>query len=333
MSHEKTETTILLTRQDVCSLLTLDECISAVEAAFRRYGEGKVPAPGILGVPSRMGGFHIKAALFEHEELYFAVKINANFPQNKVRFHQPSIQGVILLCHGEHGSPLAVMDSMEITAQRTGAATAIAAKYLSREDSKTVTVCGCGNQGRIQLKSLLRVRDLKRAYLYDVDYTQAKTLASEFSGMLAAEPVDVPGLQVSLKKSDICVTCTPSARFYVNLEDISPGTFIAAIGADSENKQEIDPRLFGSSTIVVDMLEQCVRIGDLHHAIEEGLVAKTNVHAELGDIVAGRKPGRTSPDEITLFDSTGMALQDAAAAVVVYEKALASGSGSSFTFR
>src|SRR5215211_5438174 len=150
----KPEGTLLLKRSDIAALLSIEECMAAVEQSFRLYAEGKTAPPGILGIHARDGGFHIKAGLLELSRTYFAAKTNANFPQNMKRFGLPLIQGVIVLCDGENGYPLALMDSIEITIQRTGAATAVAAKYLARANSKVVTVCGCGNQGRISLRAL-----------------------------------------------------------------------------------------------------------------------------------------------------------------------------------
>src|SRR5215216_1201494 len=163
----KQEGTLLLKRQDVVALLGIDECIAAVERAFKLQGEGKAAAPGVLGLHARDGGFHIKAGLLELDRTYFAAKANANFPENVKRFGLPLIQGVIVLCDGENGYPLAVMDSIEITIQRTGAATAVAAKYLARPDSKTATIAGCGNQGRISLQALARVLPLEKVFAYD----------------------------------------------------------------------------------------------------------------------------------------------------------------------
>ena len=134
--------TLLLTRGDVAALLTIEECLAAVEHAFKLYGAGKTEPPGIVGVHARDGGFHIKAGLLELRRSYFAAKVNANFPENAKRVGLPTIQGVVVLCDGENGYPLALMDSIEITIQRTGAATGVAAKYLARPDSKTVTICG-----------------------------------------------------------------------------------------------------------------------------------------------------------------------------------------------
>jgi alanine dehydrogenase len=317
--------TLLLTRADVAELLTLEECIVAVKDAFRLYGEGNAPRPGLLGVPVAAGGFHVKAGVLHRGREYAAIKLNANFPGNRKRWGLPSIQGLIVLSDADNGSPLAIMDSIEITILRTGAATAVAAASLARPRSTVVTVCGCGNQGRIQLRALLTVLPLRQAFAWDTDYRQAEALAAEFSPSLRVDPISVGGLQAALRKSDVCVTCTPAKAFFVRRDDIRPGTFIAAVGADSETKQELDPLLFKGNKVVADILDQCAAIGDLHHAIAGGIVSTADVYAELGEIVAGEKQGRAKDDEIIIFDSTGMALQDAAAAIVVYENALRAG--------
>lgn len=324
--------TIVLRRSDVAGLLSVDECILAVERMFRTYGAGGSAPPGILGIRSAEGGFHIKAGLYGDGRTYCAAKINANFPGNGQRFGLPTIQGVIVLFDGENGHALAILDSIEITIQRTGAATAIAAKYLARDDAAVVTLCGCGEQGRSQLRSLLKVRELKKAYVYDTDHRKARLLADEFSPILSIEPITAEDLPASVERSRICVTCTTSRRHFLNRDNVVPGTFVAGVGADSEEKQELDPRLFLSAKVVTDITAQCAAIGDLHHALAQGLIGVSGVYAELGEIVAGRKPGRTTDDEITLFDSTGMALQDAAAAVFVYRKAVELGAGERITF-
>lgn len=324
--------TLLLTRREVAALLSLDECIAAVENAFRLHGEGKASPPGILGVHARDGGFHIKAGLLEVGRTYFVAKTNANFPQNMQRFGLPTIQGIIVLCDAENGYPLALMDSMEITILRTGAATAVAAKYLARPESNVVTICGCGNQGRIQLRALTKVLPLERLYAFDQDADRARKFADEMSSEIRLTAQAVDDLQSAVRDSDICVTSTPAKAYFLKKEYVKPGTFIAAVGADNAEKQELDPQLFVSNKIIVDILEQCATIGDLHHALQAGLVTRENVHAELGEVVAGKKLGRTSSGEIIIFDSTGMALQDAAAAAVVYEKAISVGKGMTVDF-
>ena len=328
----KAEGTLLLTRGDVSSLLSIEECIAAVEKAFKLYGEGKALPPAITGVHARDGGFHIKAGLLELDRSYFAAKINANFPQNVKRFGLPLIQGVIVLCDAENGFPLALMDSIEITIQRTGAATAVAAKYLARSDSKSLTICGCGNQGRVSLRALTRIFSIQRVFAYDTDAAQAQRFASELSAELPIEVEAIQHLEAAVKHSDICVTCTPSNQFFLKREYVRPGTFVAAVGADSEDKQELDPGFIASNKVVVDIVDQCAAIGELHHALASGLMTKREVYAELGEVVAGTKPGRNSDDEIIIFDSTGMALQDVITAATVYEKAIGKGAGKLINF-
>lgn len=321
------EGTLLLRRSEVAALLPLDDCIAGVEAAFRLHAQGRTLRPAVLGVPSGDGGFHLKTAGLTVERTWFAVKCNGNFPGNPARLGMPAIQGMIVLYDGDDGSPLAVLDSTEITTLRTGAATALAAKHLAREDARVATICGCGNQGRAQLRSLLRVRALDRVFAFDADLGVARAFAVEMAGEcgIAVEPVaDLPA---AARASDIIVTCTPARRYILDAGDVRPGTFVAGVGADSETKWEIDPQLFARARVVVDSLDQCAAIGDLHHALESGAIARDAVHAELVDLIAGRVPGRQTPDEITLFDSTGVALEDVGAAVMVYRRALAQGAG------
>jgi alanine dehydrogenase len=287
----------------------------------------------MLGIHAKSGGFHMKAGLIDYgQRSYFVAKTNANFPGNLAQFELPLIQGTVVLCDAENGYPLALMDSIEISIVRTGAATAVAAKYLARTNSRVMTICGCGNQGRVSLRAIMKVRPLETVYAFDNDYAQALRFAKELSDELRIEVNPVEDLSMAIDRSDICVTCTPSKQFFLKREYVSRGTFIAAIGADNEEKQELDPCLMVSNKVVVDLLEQSATIGDLHHALVQGLVTRSDVHAELGEVVAGRKSGRTSDDEIIIFDSTGTALQDVVAAVMVYEKAVCSDYGFRFNF-
>jgi alanine dehydrogenase len=281
----------------------------------------------VIGLPTEDGGFHIKVAGLRGDPSYFAAKTNGNFPNNTRRFALPTIQGTVVLADAGNGTPLAVMDSASITMLRTGAATAVAAKFLARSDARTATVVGCGVQGDIQLAAINAVLPLQRALLLDTDHARAEDAAARATTRLGLRAEAVKDLRAALRESDVCVTCTPARRAYVMAADVAPGTFIAAVGADSQGKQEIDPTLVARATLVVDVLDQCAEIGELQHALAGGLMTREQVHAELGDVVAGRRPGRTRRDEITIFDSSGTALQDVAAAVAVYEKARATGRG------
>ena len=323
--------TLLLDARQVAALVGLPVAIAAVESAFRASGLGQAPPPAILGYSVSGGGFHVKAALLSSPSPRFTVKLNSNFPENDRRFGLPTIQGTITLFDGASGFPLAIMDSIEITILRTAAATAVAARWLAREDADTITICGCGAQALAQLVAVATVRPIRRAFLFDIDPRRSERIveAARSSGLEALSALD---LQAALSESDLVVTCTPSTKPYLRTADLAPGTFVAAVGADSAEKQELNAGLLAEATVVVDHLEQCATIGELRHALEAGLMTREDVHAELGQVVAGIRPGRTSADEIVVFDSTGTALQDAALAGLVYDRAVEREVGTWFEF-
>jgi len=240
----------------------------------------------------------------------------------------PTIQGVLVLFDGTSGRPLAVLDSMMITALRTAATSALAARYLARPEAATLTICGCGRQGAMHARALCIDLPIARVLLWDSDPGRAERLADELAPELSGvELRRVDDLGAALAETDVCATCTPARAFFIRAEDVRPGTFIAAVGADDHGKQELDPRLVARATLVVDSLAQCVELGELQHAIAQRLITTEQVHAELGDIVSGVRPGRTAKEEITIFDSTGTALQDLAAAIAVERRARAVGAG------
>jgi alanine dehydrogenase len=327
----KPHRSLLLTRRDVSSLLKFDEYVTAVEEAFRLHASGKATKPGLLHVDSGEGEFHVKAGGLKLQRQYFALKVNGGFFHNAERFGMPNIQGLIVLFDGDNGYPLAVMDSRAITSNRTGAATAVAAKYLAKPDSKTATIFGCGVQGRIQVRALVSVLPIETVYVVGRDQSKLKDFQREMSKEFGLRIELVEDATTVLKTSDVCVTCTPSRKPILNAQDVAPGTFIAAVGADSPNKQELDSELLRKNKVVVDLLDQCVHVGELHHALNNGM-RREDVHGELGEIILGKKPGRISEDEIVVFDSTGTSLQDVASAAAVYEKALECSIGEAFDF-
>jgi len=307
----------LLAASEVERVLPPEVCIAAVADALRQHALGKVPEPGILGMHEGAGSFHLKAGFLRVEgKLYFAAKLNANFPANPDR-GLPTIQGAVLLSDAESGAPLAIMDSIPITSLRTAAASAVAARLLARRQCDTVLLCGCGGQARAQLEALLCVRKPNRVLAYDAD----REKAAQFAKLFGERVVVAPELAAAARSSEIIITCTTASRYFLTREMIRPGTFIAAVGADNENKQEIEPQLMAESKVVTDSTEQARKIGDLHHAITEGAMSVDAVHAQLGEVVAGLKPGRQNDDETIIFDSTGTGLQDVAAAIAAYHAA------------
>ena len=315
---------LFLDRDEVVALLPMSACMDAVERAFIAHATGDLPArPGVLGTHVANGGFHVKTAAIGSAPGYYAAKINANFPDNAIRNGLPTIQGLIALFDAESGRVLAVMDSIEITILRTAAASAIAARHLARHDASTLLVCGCGNQGRAHVRSLAMVRPLRRVLAYDKDPGRAATFADDMRAEtgLTVEPVGT--IAEALPACDIAVTCTPARKAIVAIADVRPGQFIAAVGADSEGKQELDPGILPRSRVVADIAEQSAQLGEMQHAIAAQLMTIADLHAELGQILAGQRPGRTSDDEVFIFDSTGTALQDVAAAALVFQLASA----------
>jgi len=319
---------LFLDRQDVVALLPITDCIAAVERAFAAFANGELPAgPGVLGAHVPDGGFHVKTAALGAAPGYFAAKINANFPGNPDRHGLPTIQGMIGLFDTANGRPLALLDSIEITILRTAAASAIAARHLARAGAATLAICGCGTQGRAHLRALKHVRRIQHVLAYDRDPLRALQFVKQMTAETKLEIEPIEELAGAIPASDICVTCTPAREPLIGPDDIRPGQFIAAVGADSEEKQELRPEVLRRSLVVVDIVEQAASIGELHHAITAGLMRAADVHADLGQLVTGRRHGRTDDRQTFVFDSTGTALQDVAAAAAVYRRALQAGRG------
>ena len=253
-----------------------------------------------------------------------AIMLTGKFPSNRAR-GRPSIQGVILLCDADTGAVLAIMDSVEITRRRTAAASALAAKHLARSGAETLAIVGCGAQARAQAEALIDVLPLKRARAFDADTATAQAFAKETSGAIPFEVA--ASVRESTLGADVIVTCTTARTPFLGVADISPGALIAAVGADSPAKSEIEPALMAKAAVVADVLAQCLIMGDLHHAVKAGAMVAGHVRAELADLVVGAKSGRASDDEIVIFDSTGTAIQDVTSAAAVYERALERGIG------
>jgi alanine dehydrogenase len=322
---------LILNGREIRELMSPVAYLAAAEAAFRRHASGASLVPMPMHIPVKNGGFHIKGALMMLNRAYVAVKLNGNFPGNPQCNGLPTIQGALLLCDAADGSLLAIMDSIEITLKRTAAASALAARYLAPNAARSIAICGCGSQGRAQLTALAEVTLLSHAKAWDVDPAKARKFAREMDGVRGLRVTPVTTVHDATWGSDIIVTATSAQTPFLTKECVAAGTFIAAVGADSPHKSELAPELLADSKIVVDLLAQCALMGDLHHAIEAGLVTSSDVHAELGDLVIGRRPGRTNTEEITVFDSTGVAIQDAASAAWAYERALTRNVGTSIS--
>ena len=318
---------LILTRENIASLMSLTDYVEAIESGFRAIACGAAKAPLPLHIPAPDGGFHAKGALLESSRRHVAVKINSNFPHNPKRHGLPTIQGAIVLFDADDGRLIALLDSIEITLRRTAAASALAARYLARSDANTITMCGCGEQARAQLSALTIELSLRRGYAWDQDAEAANLFASQMTERLGFGIVAVTDMREATFASDVIVTSTTAREPFLGPDDVRPGTFIAAVGADNPEKSELSPELMRRASVFVDVREQCLTMGDLHHAVAAGAMTPDAVKADLAELVAGCKPGRTGAKEITIFDSTGTAVEDVAAAVAIYERARRAGIG------
>jgi ornithine cyclodeaminase/alanine dehydrogenase-like protein (mu-crystallin family) len=316
----------LLDGGDLSRLLDMGDCIREVENAFRARGKGRPAPSAVVGLEVSGGSLHAKLGALDLGRPYAVAKINANYPNNPSMHGFPVIQGLVVLFDASSGKPLACMDSAIITAMRTAAASAVAARYLAVSQASSASFIGCGTQARAHVQALRQVRPVNRFVLFDQDLA----VAEEFATLLRGDEVTVTiadYVREAALSSEIVITSTPSRTPLLDVGDVTPGTFISAVGADNEHKQEIAPSLLRAAVVIVDDLEQCSRIGDLHHALDEGIMLLDDVRASLDQIVAGTADGRRAYDEIVVFDSTGVAIEDVAVAALAYERAEATGTG------
>ena len=319
---------LILTRGDIARLMTPADYRVAVRSAFAAMADGEAVTPAPMHIAAANGGgFHVKGAAWRAgERTWAAFKVNGNFPGNPARRGLPTIQGAVVLCDGTSGEVLALMDSIEVTLQRTAGASALAAEHLAPAGASRLAICGCGAQAPAQLRALMDVRPIREVRLWDADRARARALAALAEGWGPAFTV-AETLEAATLESEVIVTCTTAQTPFLGLDAVPPGAFVAAVGADNPAKSELEPALMAAAAVVTDVTDQCAVMGDLHHAIAAGLMSRGQVRAELGELVTARRLGRASAAEIAVFDSTGVAIQDVASAALIYERATAAGVG------
>lgn len=308
--------TLVITGNSVRNLLRMSEVIGAVEQAFRDLGDGKAKMPAKSYLVLDKGDFRAMPAAVPEAAGMKWVNVH---PQNPAR-GLPTVMAVIIYSDPDTGYPLAVMDGTLITAFRTGATAAIAAKYLARRDSHTLGIIGAGRQAYTQITAHAELFDLKLIKVYDLSQTAVENLINHFPGYTIKS-----SSAAEATASDILCTVTPARAPVVKKEWVRSGTHINAIGADAAGKEELEPDVLNGATVVVDDIRQASASGEINVPIARGLFSTKQVQATLSDIIAGKKPGRTSERDITIFDSTGIAIEDVAVAKLVYQKARAEG--------
>ncbi|HCK84244.1 MAG TPA: hypothetical protein DHW63_06925 [Hyphomonadaceae bacterium] len=319
---------LMLSRTDLATLMTTRDYFVAAEDAFRALAEGRASTAAPMHMETARGVFHAKGSLYRNQRGYVTLKLNANFPGNPERTGLPTIQGAILLCDADNGALLCILDSAEVTLRRTAAASALAARHLAPADASTLLLCGCGVQALAHVEALADLFRLETVLCWDQHPEKADVLAARISTHLSLNSQSVVDLATAAQSAQIIVTCTTSTAPFLGPEHVQPGAFIAAIGADNPHKNELAAALLARAALICDSISQCETMGDLHQALAAGAIVRNRVRAELSEIVTGATPGRLSGEEIVVFDSTGLAVQDAAAASIAYERAVRTGRGS-----
>ncbi|MCD6189187.1 MAG: hypothetical protein J7J97_03210 [Thermococcus sp.] len=319
---------LLLTREDLEKVLAMREVIEAVEKAFLElyHEKAKVPLRTILEVEKHNGFLLYMPSYLESSEA-LAVKVVSLYPENPKK-GIPSVLASILLNDPETGKPLAFMEGTYITAMRTGAASGVATKYLARKDAKTVGIIGAGVQARTQLWAVYEVRNIEKAYVYDINKEKSQNFADEMSKKFGVEIDVVESPKEVAENSDILIIATTARKPVLRGEWVKEGTHINSIGWVGKDARELDSETVKKSKLVVDSREGVLNeSGDIIIPIKEGIIDETYIYAELSELVAGAKKGRDNDREITLFKSVGLAIEDAITAKLAYEKALKLGIG------
>ncbi len=319
----------LLFEADIRSLVGPKEALGAVRNAFAKLARREAVLPGVLGIeiPETRTEAHVKGA-FLRGSPSFSVKAASGSYDNPSR-GLPVSGGLVLVFDAVTGFPSAILfDNGYLTDLRTGAAGALAADLLAKKEVERVGIVGVGTQARYQLAALLGVRQPTTVLAYGRSTAKTAAYAREVESRHNVRVTVAPTLEKAVRGSDIVITVTPSTVPLVQAEWVLDGTHITAVGSDSPEKRELDVRVLQKADkIVADHLEQCLRLGEIHHGVEAGVLGREDIYAELGEIAAGMKPGRESDDEITIADLTGVGVQDAAVANLVAEEARRRGLG------
>jgi alanine dehydrogenase len=318
---------LVLTDDEVKNLLSLSEIITAVESSFEQKGLGRVqmPAKIYLYYSKHHGDLRAMPSFLEDLDIS-AVKIVNVHPKNPSKYGLPTVMAVIILVDPSTGAPIAIMGGTAITDMRTGAAGCVAAKYLARKDFKVVGLVGAGAQARTQLMALLEVNNkIEEVRVWSRTEDTKKKFVTEMQQAYGNFVQVIPAASVrkAVEEADIVATTTPSRKPLVTNDMVSAGMHINCFGADAVGKEELDPNILKRAKVVVDDWAQASHSGEINVPLSHGLIAKENIWAEIGEIVVGSKPGRQRDDEITVFVSTGLAVQDAVTAKIAYSKAMA----------
>ncbi len=326
--------TLLLNKSDVGSLIDLDSVLAAVEDGYRSFNRGLVVQPDFMTIvkPGTHSGFDFKGGL-DLGGGYINIKSSSGGYPDNPKLGLPTGMNTVFLYEADTSALKCIMDGTWITGCRTGAAGAISVKYLAREDASKLCIIGGGNQARRQLRAIMRVRKLTEVYVWSYVEEEISKYVDEMSKETGLNIIGCATAEEAVRNADIVVTATIGRKGpLVQRQWIKPGTHIVAVGADMPDKQEMFSDVFKGAKVVNDSIELCTKHGETHHPVEEGIIKKEDIYAEIGEIILGEKPGRENSEEITIFDTVGMAIQDNVTAAFLYKGALEKGLGVWYDF-
>jgi len=318
-----TMATLILKSADVRSLLDMPSIIDVVEQGIKDLAAGKAKMPPKVYLDTERGDFRAMPALIPGAAGIKWVNVHPGNPLVGLQ----TVMATIIYNDPMTGYPLAIMDGTEITAYRTGAASAIAAKYMARKDSHILGLIGAGRQAQTQLLAHVALFDIQRIKVFD----RLESVTEKFIKLFPQYPIMASSLEEACN-ADIVCTVTPARGPVVMKEWIRPGTHINSVGSDAPGKQELDPAILKMATVVVDDVEQAVHAGEINVPVSQGLFKESDIYATLPEVVSGKKPGRTDEKQITMFDSTGLAVEDISVAHLIYNRAMQRGGFLSLNF-
>jgi ornithine cyclodeaminase/alanine dehydrogenase len=326
--------TLLLKKEEVAQLICMREVIAAVEEAYRAFNSGQVDQPDYIGIdlPPPRGEIDFKLGYDMANEMISMKASSGGFPDNPAQYGVPSGMGTILLFDARTCALACVMDGSLVTGLRTGAAGAVSVKALARKDARVVTSIGTGNQARMQIRAINEVMRIDQIHAWDNHPDTLRRFKADVESEFGIPVTMAESKRAAVERADILVTTTRGKGSLVEAGWVKPGTHIVAIGTDAPGKQELDPEIFRNAKIVNDSIAQCTAKGETWHPLQRRIVDRADIHGEIGEILLGNKPGRENDREITIFDSTGMAIQDNTTATRIYRNALENGVGTYFAF-
>jgi alanine dehydrogenase len=329
MESWRNRKTLILSRTDMMGLVTPAEYVACVEQAYRMHGEGRyyMDPKGHIVLEKYPGEWEAMPSYIEEPEAA-ACKWVSIRERNREKFDLPTVFSILIYTHPETGFPLAICDGSYHTVMRTGAAAAVSAKHMARRNSKRLAIVGAGHMASGTLATCNEIFKWEEVSVWSRTQPTLDAFLKEEQPKYATFKIrGTINLESAVRDADVVVTVTP-ARIPIVMDDwISPGTHIAAVGADKGGDQELDAKILQRARIFVDDIRQCRTDGEINVPLRLGLIMESDIAGEIGEVITGRKPGRTSEKEITVFDSTGIALQDSATVPLEYERALALGVG------